>query len=170
MLRRNHGYRSNGQGHTRYYGAECYKCPLKAKCTNAPHRCISVYDNEKLVEAMRVKTATEAGKKASKRRSQTVEPAFGMIKECKNFRRFHLRGLEKVRGEWMLMLISYNISKLYTLIIDKYGDDRLIHTKTLLFETYNRLISLYVAKIIAITLKFSNYLKISGIDVRFQAV
>jgi len=170
MLRSNHGYKPDGQGYTRYDGTECHKCPLKEKCTNAPQRSISVYDNEKLVEAMRVKTATEAGKKATKRRSQTVEPAFGVIKECKNFRRFHLRGLEKVRGEWMLMLISYNISKLYALMMDKYGKNRLISTKMLLFRTWNRIFSLLHANIIAIIPKFNYFFKTNGIDLRFHAI
>lgn len=47
-------------------------------------------------------------------RKQTVEPVFGQIKEARGFRRFLLRGLDKVRGEWLLVCTAHNICKLWT--------------------------------------------------------
>ena len=135
-----HAFKSNGQGYTSYKGVGCPDCPLKTKCTKTSYRSISVYDNEELVAAMRVKTASDAGKRASKRRSQTVEPTFGVLKECKNFRKFHLRGLEKVRGEWMLMLISYNIGKIYAMVQRRNGFYPLNLTVYLFFKVINQLI------------------------------
>lgn len=46
-------------------------------------------------------------------RKQTVEPVFGNIKEARGFRRFHLRGLGKVGGEWSLVCLVHNLMKLY---------------------------------------------------------
>ena len=53
------------------------------------------------------------GKEKYGRRKETVEPVFGQIKNCRGFRQFLLRGLEKVQGEWSLMCTTHNILKLY---------------------------------------------------------
>jgi transposase len=45
-------------------------------------------------------------------RKQTVEPVFGQIKEAMGFRRFLLRGLERVRSEWSLICTAHNLRKL----------------------------------------------------------
>jgi len=42
-----------------------------------------------------------------------VEPVFGQIKEARGFRRFLLRGLVKVQGEWALACLTHNILKLH---------------------------------------------------------
>jgi hypothetical protein len=44
-----------------------------------------------------------------------VEPVFGIIKQAIGFRRFMLRGLEKVSLEWILVTLSYNLRRLHTL-------------------------------------------------------
>ena len=45
-------------------------------------------------------------------RKQTVEPVFGQIKEARGFRRFLMRGLEKVTGEWSLLCTVHNLLKI----------------------------------------------------------
>ncbi|MCA9646352.1 MAG: transposase, partial [Myxococcales bacterium] len=45
---------------------------------------------------------TEVGQRLYRLRQQTVEPVFGIIKHVLGFRQFHLRGAEKVNGEWQL--------------------------------------------------------------------
>jgi hypothetical protein len=40
------------------------------------------------------------------------EAIFGLLKRNGNFRRFHLRGLEKVAIEWGLLSIAHNLSKI----------------------------------------------------------
>lgn len=55
---------------------------------------------------------TPAGQRLIKLRATTVEPVFGMIKQEMGFRRFHLRGLEKVRAEWTLVSLAFNCRKL----------------------------------------------------------
>jgi len=62
---------------------------------------------------MKQKLQTEAGKAIYKMRKAIVEPVFGQIKECRNFRRFSLRGLEDVRAEWKLVCLTHNILKLF---------------------------------------------------------
>jgi cytochrome oxidase assembly protein ShyY1 len=63
--------------------------------------------------AHRLKTA--AGQSLYKLRKQTVEPVFGIIKEVMGFRRFLLRGRAKVNLEWLLVCVSYNLKRLFTL-------------------------------------------------------
>jgi hypothetical protein len=46
-------------------------------------------------------------------RKTIVEPVFGQIKQARGFRQFLLRGLAKVRGEWVLICMTHNILKLH---------------------------------------------------------
>jgi Transposase DDE domain len=52
-----------------------------------------------LVEAMRHRLQTKAGKQRYAVRKQTPEPVFGIIKSVIGFRQFMLRGPNKVRGD-----------------------------------------------------------------------
>ncbi len=58
---------------------------------------------------------TSAGRTLYKLRKQTVEPVFGIIKSVLGFRQFLLRGREKVSLEWLLVCVSYNFKRLFTL-------------------------------------------------------
>jgi transposase len=64
-------------------------------------------------ERMAAKVRTPAGKALYARRKVIVEPVFGQIKEARGFRRFLLRGLQKIRGEWRLVCLSHNLLKLW---------------------------------------------------------
>ena len=62
---------------------------------------------------MREKLATDEGKKIYRKRQETVEPVFGIIKAAMGFRQFLLRGLTKVGTEWDLVCLSYNMKRLW---------------------------------------------------------
>ena len=64
-------------------------------------------------QLMRHKLRTDAGQAVYRRRKAIVEPVFGQIKEVRGFRRFSLRGLEKVRAEWKLVCATANLLKLF---------------------------------------------------------
>jgi hypothetical protein len=64
-------------------------------------------------ELMARKLATKAGKAVYALRKKIVEPVFGQIKEVRGFRRFLLRGLAKVRGEWGLIALTHNLLKIH---------------------------------------------------------
>jgi transposase len=54
-----------------------------------------------------------AGRRSRYRlRKQIVEPVFGQIKAARGFRRFSLRGVDKVRHEWALICVVHNLTKL----------------------------------------------------------
>lgn len=65
--------------------------------------------------AMKAKLETEDGKARYNKRKQTVEPAFGIIKSAMGFTRFHLRGLQNVAAEWLLVALAYNCRRLHNL-------------------------------------------------------
>jgi len=66
-----------------------------------------------VLEQMKQKLRTDAGRAIYKMRKAIVEPVFGQIKECRHFRRFSLRGLENVRAEWKLVCATHNLLKLF---------------------------------------------------------
>ena len=67
------------------------------------------------VSAMMHRLKTEVGKAFYAQRKSTVEPVFGIIKEVMGFRRFMLRGLTAVSGEWTLVCIAFNLKRLCAL-------------------------------------------------------
>jgi len=92
----------------------CSQCPLKPECTCAKgNRRIRI--SFRLLEYRRKAKAnltSDAGQCLRAARSTDVEPVFGIIKHNMGFRRFHLRGLEKVKTEWGLVSIAHNMKKL----------------------------------------------------------
>src|SRR5262245_34543964 len=64
-------------------------------------------------ERMAAKVRTPAGKALYTRRKVIVEPVFGQIKEARGFRRFLLRGLDNIRGEWRMVCVTHNLLKLW---------------------------------------------------------
>jgi transposase len=58
--------------------------------------------------AMKARLETEDGKNLYKKRKQTVEPVFGIIKSAIGFRTFRLRGLANAATEWALITLAYN--------------------------------------------------------------
>jgi hypothetical protein len=62
---------------------------------------------------MAAKVRTPEGRELYARRKVIVEPVFGQIKEARGFRRFLLRGLDKIRGEWCLVCLTHNLLKIW---------------------------------------------------------
>lgn len=69
--------------------------------------------NATLKEQMSRFIRTKRGKEIYKLRQQSVEPVFGQIKAVRGFRRFSLRGLDSVTGEWTLVALVHNLLKLF---------------------------------------------------------
>jgi len=59
------------------------------------------------------KIRSKAGSAIYAQRKAIVEPVNGQIKEARGLRRFLLRGLEKVDGEWHLIATTHNLLKLF---------------------------------------------------------
>lgn len=63
---------------------------------------------------MQQKLSTPEGIEAYRRRKAIVEPVFGWVKRVLGFRQFSLRGLNKVRGEWILVCLALNLRRMAT--------------------------------------------------------
>jgi hypothetical protein len=64
-------------------------------------------------ERRSAKVRTPEGQALYTRRKVIVEPVFGQIKEVRGFRRFLLRGLDNIRGEWRLVCVTHNLLKIW---------------------------------------------------------
>ena len=62
---------------------------------------------------MNRKLRKKKGREIYAKRKTIVEPVFGQMKECRGLRRFLLRSLEKVNGEWALWSMTHNLNKLF---------------------------------------------------------
>ena len=72
-------------------------------------------ENPTPVEAMAHRLQTPEGKKLYALRKHTPEPVFGIIKSVLGFRQFLLRGLDKVKGEWNLVIMAWNLKRMFVL-------------------------------------------------------
>jgi transposase len=68
-----------------------------------------------IAAVMAHRLSTKAGRARYGLRKQTIEPVFGIIKAALGFRRFSMRGLIKVRTEWTLVTLAYNLKRLFHL-------------------------------------------------------
>ena len=72
-------------------------------------------DNPTPVEAMAQRLKTREGRDLYALRKQIPEPVFGIIKSVMGFRQFHLRGIDRVRGEWSLVTMAWNLKRMFVL-------------------------------------------------------
>ncbi len=96
-----------------YQCEDCAGCPVKEECTRSKYNR-RLYIGEEL-RAMR-KRASELltspeGVKLRSQRPIEVEAVYGRLKHNWSFRRFLLRGIEKVKVEWGLLCIAHDIAK-----------------------------------------------------------
>ncbi len=63
------------------------------------------------------KLRTQRGAKAYRKRKWIAEPPFSWIKSALGFERFHLRGHEKVTGEWNLVSLAANLRRMHGLMV-----------------------------------------------------
>lgn len=97
----------------KYQAKNCSNCPLNGACHKAKgNRIIEINENLEEYKAVAYELLnSEKGIEKRKQRCHDVEPVFGNIKQNHGFRRFMLRGKEKVAIEWGLLAIAQNIRK-----------------------------------------------------------
>ena len=103
--------------HQRIYICEsCESCPLKAECTKATgNRKIQVnFQLWTYRQQAQQNLLSEEGKRLRSERGIDVETVFGRLKEDWGFRRFLLRGLQKVSIEWGLLCMAHNLAKVWS--------------------------------------------------------
>ena len=96
-----------------YECQDCQGCPVKEDCTKSKYNRriyigVELQEMKKTVQALLL---SPRGLEMRSRRPIEVEAVFGRLKQNWGFRRFLLRGLEKVKTEWGILCIAHNIAK-----------------------------------------------------------
>src|SRR5882757_3014064 len=125
LLRPMKGYKRDAGGklHVRYASLRsvCKACPLRRKClaAKAHRRDIYRWMHEDVIDRHRARmTQADA---LMRRRGALAEHPFGTLKCRAGYRHFLLRGFDKVRGEWGLMALCYNFTRVLTILgLDRF--------------------------------------------------
>jgi transposase len=98
---------------TIYQARNCEGCPLRGVCHKAKgNRTIEINHNLKRLKHQADELLlSEQGQRHRKQRPCDVEPVFGNIKNNHHFKRFMLRGIEKVSIETGLLALAHNLRK-----------------------------------------------------------
>ena len=98
----------------RYYRCPGGDCPLGSECvaSESGRRSVAHDDCEHHRRAMDSRLASERGRKIYAQRKWIAETPFGIIKQQMGLRQFLLRGLEKVKAEWLWTCTAFNLAKL----------------------------------------------------------
>jgi transposase len=92
----------------------CDDCTIRSQCTGGTFRTVSRLENEAVLDEMQARLAKRPG--VLDRRRETVEHPFGTIKQWMNQGAFLMRGLEKVRAEFSLTALAYNLRRVLNLV------------------------------------------------------
>jgi hypothetical protein len=98
-----------------YRCTSCAGCPLVASCISGKSkggRTITRDEYEETRERTAARMATSAGRQVYRQRSHIAETPFAILKAVMGLRQFLLRGLEKVKTEWLWAVTSFNLMKL----------------------------------------------------------
>jgi len=101
-------------GYRSYRCVECGGCPLAGQCLS-PHakfREVLRDEHEVFREAMDSRMNSPDGKEVYRRRKWIAETPFCVLKSQMGLRQFLLRGLAKVKTEWLWACTAFNLSKL----------------------------------------------------------
>src|SRR5882724_3063918 len=114
---------ASGQMAIRYASRRsvCRVCPLRGRCLagKGERREVERWADEDVIERHRARMRL-AGEDMMRRRKALAEHPFGTLKCRAGYRHFLVRGFDKVRGEWSLMALCYNFSRVLRIL----GPDR----------------------------------------------
>ena len=108
--------KSSQRSNAHFYRAAarvCQACPVMSACTSSPKgRAIRRPFDQAYIERVRRYHDTAAYMRAIRKRQVWVEPLFGEAKTLHGLRRFHLRGIEKVNIEDLMIAAGQNLKRL----------------------------------------------------------
>jgi len=88
-------------------------CAARAACCGkSKARMMEVWPHTAVVQAHRAKLAGAGAQAALRARGRLIEWLWAVIKEQVGFRRWSVRGLEKVRTQWALICAAVNLRAL----------------------------------------------------------
>jgi transposase len=116
------GYKEDagGKRHVRYVALQsiCSACPLRWRCLTdkARRREVQRWEHQDVVDRHRIRMAQAEADAIMRRRAALAEHPFGTLKCRAGYRHFLMRGFDKVRGEWSLMALCYNFTRVLNIV------------------------------------------------------
>jgi transposase len=92
----------------------CDDCTIRSQCTKGPFRTVSRLENEAVLDRVAARLAKRPG--ILDLRRETAEHPFGSIKQWMNQGAFLMRGLERVRAEFSLTALAYNLRRVLNIV------------------------------------------------------
>jgi transposase len=100
------------QTHRLYQAKNCEGCPMRGPCHRSDGNRIIQRSPNLNRHRKKIKELLESEEGVQRRRQRwKVEAVFGNIKQNKGFRRFNLRGIEKVNIETGLIALAHNLQR-----------------------------------------------------------
>jgi transposase len=95
----------------------CTRCPLKGQCLpeKTARRTVCRWEHEEVLENHRKRMEND-GPEMMRKRAELCEHPFGTLKMWMGWRHFLLRGLEKVRAEFSLLILAYNFRRVLSIM------------------------------------------------------
>jgi len=111
---------ASGRVEIRYFSSKttCDACPSRIRCLapEAKTRTVSRWEHEDVIDRHRARMKSEKADELMVRRFAMVEHPFGTLKCRAGYQHFLVRGFDKVRGEWSLMALSYNFTRVLNIV------------------------------------------------------
>jgi transposase len=95
---------------------DCNNCPVRDKCLGKKSKTRSLYRWEHEEVLVRNQQRLKDNPTIMKKRGAMIEHPFGTIKYRAGMHHFLMRGLEKCQGEFSLMVMSYNFTRVLNII------------------------------------------------------
>jgi transposase len=121
-LRPMDGYKEDagGKRHIRYVTLRsiCGACSLRSRCLTdkARRREVQRWEHQEVVDRHRIRMAQAEAGAMMQRRAALAEHPFGTLKCRAGYRHFLMRGFDRVRGEWSLMALCYNFTRVLNIV------------------------------------------------------
>ena len=103
--------------------SDCKKCPLKAQCLADKSRFkqIQRWEHQDVIDEHKERMQKSPG--VMRQRGSLVEHPFGTLKHRAGMHHFLMRSLERCRGEFSLMVLAYNFTRVLNSIdLDTFRD------------------------------------------------
>jgi transposase len=99
----------------RVYRCHRYEtCPVRWQCSQSQSgRTVQIHPNHAALKRQREKVQDEAMRACLKQRGSIIEALFGWSKEGFGFRRWTVRGLAKVKTQWLVLCTAMNLCRLH---------------------------------------------------------
>jgi transposase len=98
--------------------SDCNACPRRPRCLGpaGDRRTIERWEHEATLERHRARMRTQEAEQIMLKRKALAEHPFGTLKCRAGYRHFLVRGFDKVRGEWGLMMLCYNFTRVLNML------------------------------------------------------